>query len=99
QPARTLVGLDAFCRRPAHPDGQQPLGTPFTRAGFGAQELLRLGGSVGGWPCRGPVFHLPPAPRLAGSSSSVAPLVLAKLRRGREPGAKRHRTIPALEPV
>src|SRR6266404_7790556 len=35
----------------------------------------------------------------ADQSPAVAPLVPAKLRRGREPGTHRHRTIPALEPV
>src|ERR1700736_1456746 len=99
QPARTLVGFDPFCRRPTHPDGQQPLGTTLAWAGFGAEELLRLRSPVEWSPGGGALFYLGHAPVGADQSAAVAQLVPAKLRRGRGPGTGRHRTIPALEPV
>src|SRR6266566_5856825 len=80
QPARTLVGIDAFCRRPTHPDGQQPLGTTLAWASLGAKELLWLRGQVEWSSGRGSLFDLGHSQAVADQSPAVAQLVPAKLR-------------------
>src|SRR5208282_5217105 len=98
KPAGALGWADAVCRRPAHPDGQQHLGTTCTGPGGGAEELLRLGipmeCSTGG----GVVLDLRHVVDVEAQSSEMADVVLRAMRSSRGQGPGDHSTVLTVEP-